>query len=177
MKLTSYITVFVLCLIVFVSFWEESSAQALRKRRKDRPQRNRQSGGGGDGQSDDPKLFKALQVLYPLKFFDPNALNDPNFNWRKPAVYDETLAENSEKEKDYLHLSKAQDQEDVWLYENWFYGMRNGIILESGALDGHLFSNSFMFETFANWTAIHVGKCSAPFTNVFNPSDLFSFCF
>ena len=30
--------------------------------------------------------------------------------------------------------------------------------MESGALDGKLFSTSFMFEKFANWTALHVGK-------------------
>lgn len=30
--------------------------------------------------------------------------------------------------------------------------------MESGALDGKLFSTSYMFEKFANWTALHVGK-------------------
>jgi hypothetical protein len=29
--------------------------------------------------------------------------------------------------------------------------------MESGALDGKLFSTSYMFEKFANWTALHVG--------------------
>jgi len=29
--------------------------------------------------------------------------------------------------------------------------------MESGALDGKLFSTSYMFEKFANWTSIHVG--------------------
>jgi len=30
--------------------------------------------------------------------------------------------------------------------------------MESGALDGKLFSTSYMFEKFANWTALHVGE-------------------
>ena len=30
--------------------------------------------------------------------------------------------------------------------------------MESGALDGKLFSTSYMFEKYANWTALHVGK-------------------
>lgn len=54
-----------------------------------------------------------------------------------------------------LHIITI-DQEDVWLYENWFYGMTNGVIMESGALNGVLFSNSLMFEAFANWTSINV---------------------
>ncbi len=35
-------------------------------------------------------------------------------------------------------------------------GMKNGVIMESGALNGVLFSNSLMFEQFANWTSINV---------------------
>ncbi len=34
--------------------------------------------------------------------------------------------------------------------------MKNGLIMESGALNGVLFSNSLMFEQFANWTSINV---------------------
>jgi hypothetical protein len=30
--------------------------------------------------------------------------------------------------------------------------------MESGALDGKLFSTSYMFEKYANWTALHVGE-------------------
>ena len=41
-------------------------------------------------------------------------------------------------------------------YENWFYGMKGGVIMESGALNGLTFSTSYMFETFADWTALHV---------------------
>jgi len=36
--------------------------------------------------------------------------------------------------------------------------MSNGIIIESGAVDGVLFSTSLLFEKFANWTSIHIGK-------------------
>jgi hypothetical protein len=34
----------------------------------------------------------------------------------------------------------------------------DGVIMESGALDGKLFSTSYMFEKYANWTALHVGE-------------------
>ena len=50
----------------------------------------------------------------------------------------------------------SQDKEDQWLYHHWFYGIVDGIVLESGALDGIKYSNSLFFEKFANWTAIHV---------------------
>jgi hypothetical protein len=58
----------------------------------------------------------------------------------------------------YPGLALAQSAEDIWAYENWFYGMEHGIILESGALDGLKFSTSFMFEYYANWFSIHVGN-------------------
>lgn len=108
--------------------------------------------GGNDGQ-----LFKALQILYPLRFFNPAILNS-GYDWRSPGVYSKEFADYSTSSKEYVKIARAQDQEDVWLYENWFYGIKNGIIVESGALDGLLFSTSYMFENFANWTAIHVGK-------------------
>jgi hypothetical protein len=77
--------------------------------------------------------------------------------WRSPAIKDVKFIALHESSKLWINISKAQDQEDIWLYENWFYGMTNGVILESGALNGLLFSTSYMFEKFANWTAIHVG--------------------
>ena len=80
-------------------------------------------------------------------------LND----WRSPAVKDTKFIAAYQSTRPWMKISKAQDQEDVWLYENWFYGMRNGVIMESGALNGVLFSTSYLFEHFANWTAIHVG--------------------
>ena len=42
--------------------------------------------------------------------------------------------------------------------------------MESGALNGFLFSNSLMFEKFANWTALNVGKDRFAFQKV-NPLD------
>ena len=78
-------------------------------------------------------------------------------NWRTKAQKNAQFLSETEASKPYLSIARAQDQEDVWLYENWFYGMTGGVILESGALNGLLFSTSYMFETFANWTAVHVG--------------------
>lgn len=115
----------------------------LRRRRRDRPvdvSANRHS--------------KSLVVYYPMK----TLTSDEAFDFRKTAVYDEEIASRSSKEKDYIEVARAQDQEDVWLYEHWFYGMKNGVILESGALDGLLFSTSYMFENYLNWTTVHVGK-------------------
>lgn len=107
-----------------------------------------------DDHRNDGKLFSALSIMYPLDIFN---IENPK-NWRSPGVFDQQLADMSGQDKPYMEISRAQDQEDVWLYENWFYGIKDGVIVESGALDGLLFSTSYMFETFANWTAIHVGK-------------------
>jgi hypothetical protein len=138
----------VLFFIVIVSVIAQQG-QNLRKRRKDRNRPVDLNNNENNG-----KLFNALSIHYPLNIFDPV---NPR-NWRKPGVYSAELEHESTVDKYYLDVARAQDQEDVWLYENWFYGVKNGIILESGALDGLIFSTSFMFEQFANWTAVHVGK-------------------
>jgi hypothetical protein len=121
-----------------------------RKKRRDvsRPQVNT----AGSIASADGRLMRALTINYPLHIFDSKNPVD----WRAPATYSAQLVSSSEAEKSWTEVSQAQDQEDVWLYENYFYGMANGVVMESGALNGILFSNSFMFEHFANWTAIHV---------------------
>ena len=99
-------------------------------------------------------MIQSLEVHYPLHIFSPEY---ENRDWRTAAKKSKDLVTISET-KAYMEEARAQDQEDVWLYENWFYGMKNGVIMESGALDGLLFSTSYMFETFANWTAVHVGQ-------------------
>jgi hypothetical protein len=101
------------------------------------------------------KKLHALTVNFPLNFFSSNqSVSD----WKKPALYDVTFAKESAQSKKYVSLTHAQDQEDLWLWENWFFGMKNGIILESGAIDGVHLSTSLMFEIYADWTAIHIGK-------------------
>ena len=69
-----------------------------------------------------------------------------------------TERQNSSTSQSYYSFSRAQHGEDVWLYENAFYGKSQGLILETGALDGIKYSTSFFFESFANWTAIHIGS-------------------
>ena len=45
----------------------------------------------------------------------------------------------SENTADYKKYARAQSGEDIWLWENIFYGKKNGTIVESGALDGNNF--------------------------------------
>lgn len=103
------------------------------------------------GNMEEGQVVQALDVAYPLKFFEAGTTE----NWRSRARYSEEV-EAASSEGQYKTHSLAQDQEDVWLYENWFYGMKGGVIMESGALNGLTFSTSYMFEVFANWTALHV---------------------
>jgi hypothetical protein len=139
---------FLLVLLTITCLICYGDAQNLRKRKKPKDI---------SGSDDPTKLFKALQVNYPLKLFNPALLSE-DYSWRDPGKYNAELARIATETKEYVKIGRAQDQEDVWLYENWFFGVQNGIIVESGALDGLLFSNSYMFETFAKWTAIHVGE-------------------
>ena len=112
----------------------------------------------------DAEAFSTIEVNYPMNIFDISSSSgeggggDSHRDWRSTAIFSSELREVSDRiDKPYLGFARAQDQEDVWLYENWFYGMTDGVIMESGALDGKLFSTSYMFEKFANWTSIHVG--------------------
>ena len=57
----------------------------------------------------------------------------------------------------YRRNRMAQNSEDVWLYEHWFAGVKNGVVMESGALEGLQLSTTYMFEVFSNWSSIHIG--------------------
>ncbi len=57
---------------------------------------------------------------------------------------------------DLFSDSQAQEHEDLEAYASFFYGVRGGLILESGALDGLTFSTSSMFVKRLGWTALHV---------------------
>ena len=91
----------------------------------------------------------AVTVRYPVRIFNSNDTND----LRHAANYSQSLVDSSEKNRQWTQFSNARDLKDLWLYENWFYGMKNGVILESGAV---VYSATYLFEYFANWTAIHV---------------------
>lgn len=139
-------------LVVFIVIIPESFQQNVRGGRDGRQGKKRRPKDQGVV-ADNKQMIRALTINYPLNIFETTNTVD----WRAPATYSADLVRSSESEKLWKDISQAQDQEDVWLYENWFYGMKDGVIMESGALNGILFSNSFMFEQFANWTAIHVG--------------------
>ena len=52
--------------------------------------------------------------------------------------------------------ARAQWFEDVYLYNNYFYGVEKGIVVESGAFDGLTFSTTFAIQKPLNWTAVHI---------------------
>lgn len=105
------------------------------------------------GKRRNPKDFpSALQINYPLSHFHEDYKKD----WRNPGEYDDKFALDNLEKRKWVSIARSQDQEDVWLWERYFYGVKNGVVMESGALDGNLFSNSVLFEKFANWTTINV---------------------
>jgi len=72
------------------------------------------------------------------------------------ASHDPYLAHFNAGTYGHVTLRKSQAHEDTYIYEKYFFAMRTGLIIESGALDGVKFSNSFLFDKLANWTAIHI---------------------
>ena len=62
--------------------------------------------------------------------------------------------------------SRAQWYEDSFLYDNYFYNHKNGVIVESGALDGLTFSTSWTFDKLLNWTPVHVEGSPLNYANL-----------
>ena len=50
----------------------------------------------------------------------------------------------------------SQDEEEQYGMEHFFAGKHSGVILESGALDGKMFSVTWAFTEYWGWKAIHV---------------------
>lgn len=144
--------ILVIALVTFANSAEERKGGGRMRGGRRQPRKGR---GGTD-------IARALSINYPLHFFQDGAKE-----WRSSgAVYNSEFVRNFEGTKDWVEYARAQDQEDVWLYENWFYGQQFGLVIESGALDGELFSMSSLFEQFANWTAIHVEADPENYSNL-----------
>ena len=76
---------------------------------------------------------------------------------RTGATYDEKYAKKNIYRQKGNDEHKAQFKEDIVMYEKYFFGKKNGVIMESGALDGDLYSTSYMFEKHFDWKSIHIG--------------------
>lgn len=98
------------------------------------------------------KNSRSVQMTFPNSHFGAD------IDWRAAGVHDTQMRQLSDAKKSWKDVSWSQHDEDMWLMNNWFYGVKEGVIIESGALDGILFSNSNLFESFLNWTAILVGE-------------------
>jgi hypothetical protein len=147
----SHLLIFI-SILCFITLHNPCLSQQMRGNRP-----KRRPGSRYETNKDETRLMRALTINYPLKFFDGTTPD-----WKSKASISPSLLSKSLSDRSYIDVGRAQDQEDVWLYENWFYGMEKGVIMESGALNGLTFSTSYMFEKIANWTAVHVGKSSIP---------------
>mmetsp|Transcript_9938 Transcript_9938/g.14977 ORF Transcript_9938/g.14977 Transcript_9938/m.14977 type:complete len:277 (+) Transcript_9938:94-924(+) len=64
------------------------------------------------------------------------------------------LIEKTLRTPRWRKISQASGKEDIWLYEHYFYGITNGVIVESGAGNGFTDSVSYFFEKFMGWSSI-----------------------
>jgi FkbM family methyltransferase len=97
-------------------------------------------------------FFSISTFLHGL---DIKRLDDSVIRKYKP-IFNQTASQDGRYKGKGLVHHKAQFKEDIHLYENYFFGMTGGIIVESGALDGDLFSTTYMFEKYFNWLPIHI---------------------
>lgn len=70
----------------------------------------------------DVEPFSSIEINYPMNIFD--ITNDNVKDWRLSASFQQSLYDHSENGKPYAYYANAQDQEDIWLYEHMFYGMK-----------------------------------------------------
>ena len=119
----SLLLLYILAFTTFIAHHGTYSASAQRseeqpqlrlrgdpKGRKQKPRRNF----AGKDPTHDSDITKALTINYPLHFFAASG-----FDWRSPAVYSQRLVDYSEKGRLWSEHSHGQDQEDIWLWENW----------------------------------------------------------
>mmetsp|Transcript_20936 Transcript_20936/g.30178 ORF Transcript_20936/g.30178 Transcript_20936/m.30178 type:complete len:325 (+) Transcript_20936:127-1101(+) len=59
-------------------------------------------------------------------------------------------------EYNFASQSKSQLKEDILIHNHFFYGKRNGVVIESGALDGIKYSTTYAFHKILNWSSIHI---------------------
>jgi hypothetical protein len=60
-----------------------------------------------------------------------------------------------ERERD-TPVFLSQDGEDQYAMEHFFAGKHSGVVLESGALDGRMFSTTWSLTEYWGWRAVHV---------------------
>ena len=86
---------------------------------------NLRKGGGGRRQPlNSRNQANSFTVGYPMGILSDTDKASSDRSWRDPAIRSQELYDLSEDGKPYAYLAKAQDQEDIWLYENWFYGLK-----------------------------------------------------
>jgi FkbM family methyltransferase len=99
---------------------------------------------------------ESLSGDHPIAIYFPVHYFYNNFDFTEAAYSSSLTSSTRANAKGWANYSKSQDQEDMWLYENMFYGKQNGTILESGAADGLFFSNTYMFEKYLGWHSVHI---------------------
>ena len=100
--------------------------------------------------------YNTLINCIEMEIIKPKEYKIDNKIASQKAVYDKNALLIKKYLQNHQIGHKAQYKEDLYLYENYFYGRVNGTILESGAYDGNRLSTSFMFEKYFNWFPIHV---------------------
>lgn len=109
---------------------------------------------------------RSVPIFMPMSLFNESETGADVRDWKTGGglYYSAELA--ALPNSTYNDIRRAQEGEDLYAYENWFFGMKRGTIMESGALNGVEFSTSMLFETFADWRTIHVEANSHSFAQL-----------
>ena len=69
------------------------------------------------------------------------------------SITTKTKASPRYPEQQWKNISTSHSKEDIFAYQNYFYGLSNGLVIETGIGQ---FSSTYFLERVANWKAIHI---------------------
>ena len=85
----------------------------------------------------------------------PRQVFENRVNWKDELIINKTLQALIVDNSTYLSEAKSGDHlNDLYALENWFYGVQNGVVVESGGFDGLEFSTSYLFSKSFGWTSV-----------------------
>lgn len=85
-----------------------------------------------------------INVKYPMQSFTTRT------DWRNSVKYSEMLVNK------VIDPQNHHAQDDIVIYEKYFYGITQGVVVESGGFNGLMDSFSWFYEQHADWQAILV---------------------
>lgn len=99
-------------------------------------------------------LIVTIIVVQIISVHSRNVVyNLPQWIFNSTEIENKTKAAPRYPEQQWKNISTSHSKEDIFAYQNFFYGISNGLVVETGIGQ---FSSTLFLERIANWKAIHI---------------------